>query len=83
MSPGICNNMRIAIMDNVHASVCNIGVATTKVQLVSGCKSDFTVVCSESNISINLICLLSHHRRVKKINGKRYRAKDLFACMCT
>ena len=69
-SPSVlCNNMRIAIMNNVHASVCNISVAATKVQLVSGCKGDFTVACSQSNISINLLCLLSHNRGVKKING--------------
>ena len=64
-------------MNNAYASVCNISVAATKVQLVSGCKGDFTVACSQSNISINLLCLVPHHRGVKKINGNSYREKCL------
>ena len=59
-------------MNNAHANVCNISVGATKVQLASGCKGEFTIACSQSNISVDLLCILLYHHGVKNINSKSY-----------
>jgi len=53
-----------------NADSCSINVLTRKDWLISGCKSDFTVLCSKSNILIDVLCFLSDNYGKKKINGK-------------
>jgi len=75
--PDECNKMRISIRPSRLRDSCNIYNISKKTSLVSGgCESDFTVLCSKSNISINLLCYLSHNHETKKINGKMP-----YACM--
>ena len=64
----LCNKMRIVIVPNkAGANTCNVHKVATKVQLVSGCKADFTVLCLKSSISFDLLYLLSHNGVVKRI----------------
>ena len=64
----LCNKMRIGIVLNkAGADTCNAHRVATKVQLVSGCKADFTVLCLNSSVSFDLLCLLSHNGVVKRI----------------
>ena len=80
----LCNKMRIGIMpNNAGADTCNVHKVATKVQLVSGCKTDFTVLCSKSNISVDLFCFLSHNREAKRIKGRNYRINALFMYLHT
>ena len=80
----LCNKMRIGIMqNNAGADTCNVHKVSTKVQLVSGCKTDFTVLCSKSNISVNLFCFLSHNREAKRIKGRSYKINALFMYVYT
>ena len=66
----VCNKMRIMIRYKPDAGVCGVSAVSTKIWFGSGCKSDFTILCTKGNIKIDLLCMLSHNRETKTINGK-------------
>ena len=71
LSINVCNKMRIRIMRyNPDADTCNVNTVDTKVWMVSGCKSDFTIHCSKGNIKIDLQCMLSSNQETNTLNGK-------------
>lgn len=69
----VCNKMKINIPRyDPDASNCRVNKVATKVWMVSGCKIDFTILCSKGNIEIDLQCMFSSDRQTNTIQGKHY-----------
>ena len=69
--PLLCSMMKIRIKPNSpNADACKVSQLTAKDWLATGCKGDFTILCSKSNVSTDLQCMHSNAHLIKKINGK-------------
>ena len=69
-----CNMMKIRVKPNSpNVDACKVSQLTAKDWLATGCKGDFTILCSKSNVSTDLQCMHSSAHLIKKINGKLYR----------
>ena len=69
--PVSCSKMMIRVKPrSPNAGTCNVTELTARDWLASGCKRDFTILCSKSNASIDLQCILSDSHMIKKIKGK-------------
>ena len=69
--PLSCSMMKIRVKPNSpNADACKVSEMTTEDWLATGCKGDFTILCSKSNVSTDLQCMHSKALLIKKINGK-------------
>ena len=76
--PSPCNiMMKIRVKPNSpNEDACSdFNQLSAKNWLATGCKGEFTIRCSKSNVSIDLQCLHSSVNLIKKINGNYYLEK--------
>ena len=68
-----CGMMRIRVKPNSpNKDACKVSQPIKGDWLATGCIADFTILCSKSNVSIDLQCAHSNANLIKKINGKHY-----------
>ena len=70
-NPASCKMMKVRVKPNTpNADTCIVKQLNAKNWPGSGCKADFTILCSKENVSIDLQCLQSNNNLIKKINGE-------------